>query len=71
MKMLQYKNTTISYKDQGKGTAVVLLHGFLENQTMWDELVPVLSNKCIVISRYLLESTGINSSHIVWFSKKP
>ena len=25
-----YKNTTIAYTDQGKGTVVVLLHGFRE-----------------------------------------
>ena len=54
MKMLQYKNTTISYKDQGKGTAVVLLHGFLENQTMWNELVPELSKKYRIITIDLL-----------------
>jgi len=45
MKQIGYKNTAISYSDTGKGTAVVLLHGFLENQTMWKDLTLILSNK--------------------------
>jgi pimeloyl-ACP methyl ester carboxylesterase len=36
LKQIQFKNTSISYSDTGKGTAIVLLHGFLENQSMWD-----------------------------------
>jgi pimeloyl-ACP methyl ester carboxylesterase len=36
LKHLLYKNIKIAYSDTGKGTAVVLLHGFLENSTMWD-----------------------------------
>ena len=43
MKQIIYKNIKISYTDQGKGTAVVLLHGFLENKTMWDKYVSALS----------------------------
>ena len=54
MKQIRYKNTTISYSDTGKGTAVVLLHGFLENQTMWKELTPILSHKNRVIAIDLL-----------------
>lgn len=49
-----YKNTQISYTDQGKGTAVVLLHGFLENQTMWNPFVPELAKKNRVITLDLL-----------------
>jgi pimeloyl-ACP methyl ester carboxylesterase len=54
--MLQflYKNTKISYSDTGKGTAVVLLHGFLENKTMWKDLAPKLAEKNRVISIDLL-----------------
>ncbi|AXG74017.1 alpha/beta hydrolase [Flavobacterium arcticum] len=51
---LAYKNTTINYTDTGKGTAVVLLHGFLENQTMWNAFVPELSKKHRVITLDLL-----------------
>jgi len=45
MKTTIYKNTKISFTDQGKGTAVVFLHGFLENKTMWDAFIPDLVKK--------------------------
>src|SRR6218665_1340441 len=54
MKPIHFKNTKISYSDIGKGTAVVLLHGFLENQTMWQDFVPELSKKYRVITIDLL-----------------
>ena len=54
MKQILYKNTKISYSDTGKGSAIVLLHGFLENQTMWQDLVPELSKKHRVITIDLL-----------------
>ncbi len=53
-KHTHYKNTKISYTDTGKGTAVVLLHGFLENSTMWNYLAPVLTQKNRVICIDLL-----------------
>jgi pimeloyl-ACP methyl ester carboxylesterase len=49
MKQIIYKNTAISYSDIGTGTAVVLLHGFLENKTMWRELAPSIAEKNRVI----------------------
>ncbi len=51
---LLYKNINISYSDAGKGTAVVLLHGFLENSTMWEAYVPEFSKKYRVITVDLL-----------------
>ncbi|NBU81309.1 MAG: alpha/beta hydrolase [Flavobacteriaceae bacterium] len=54
MKQIIYKNIKISYTDQGKGTAVVLLHGFLENKTMWDNYVLKLSKNYRVITIDLL-----------------
>ncbi len=51
---LLYKNINISYSDTGKGTAVVLLHGFLENSSMWDAFVPEFSKKYRVITIDLL-----------------
>ncbi|WP_310559342.1 alpha/beta hydrolase [Flavobacterium sp.] len=54
MNQILYKNTKISYSDTGKGNVVVLIHGFLENQTMWQELVPELSKKYRVITIDLL-----------------
>jgi pimeloyl-ACP methyl ester carboxylesterase len=54
MNQILYKNTKISYYDSGKGAAVVLLHGFLENQKMWQDLVPELSKKYRVVTIDLL-----------------
>ncbi|MFZ4106497.1 alpha/beta fold hydrolase [Flavobacterium sp.] len=54
MKFLQYKNIKISYTDQGKGTAIVLLHGFLENKNMWEAFLPEFSKKNRVITIDLL-----------------
>lgn len=54
LETIRYKNTTISYSDSGKGTAVVLLHGFLENKKMWDPFIPILSHKNRVIAIDLL-----------------
>jgi pimeloyl-ACP methyl ester carboxylesterase len=54
MKTLLYKNTKIAFTDTGKGTAVVLLHGFLENQTMWSAFIPELAKKNRIITIDLL-----------------
>ncbi len=52
--ILEYKNAKISYSDQGKGTTVVLIHGFLENSTMWDKITPELIKRNRVITIDLL-----------------
>jgi len=54
MKTTHFKNTAISYTDQGKGTAIVLLHGFLENKKMWDAFIPEWSKKFRIITIDLL-----------------
>jgi len=54
MKTTLYKNTKISYSDYGNGTAVVLLHGFLENKEMWKAFLPELSKKNRIITIDLL-----------------
>lgn len=54
MKTTQFKNTTIAYTDTGKGTAIVLLHGFLENQKMWDKYIATFAEKNRVITIDLL-----------------
>ncbi|KAB1156055.1 alpha/beta fold hydrolase [Flavobacterium luteum] len=54
MNQLFYKNSKVSYSDTGKGTAIVLLHGFLENQTMWQDFIPEFSKKYRVITIDLL-----------------
>jgi pimeloyl-ACP methyl ester carboxylesterase len=54
LKQLFYKNTSISFNDFGKGTAVVLLHGFLGSQQMWQYFVPELSKRNRLITIDLL-----------------
>lgn len=49
-----YKNINVSFTDSGKGNAIILLHGFLENNTMWKDIVPILSKKNRVITIDLL-----------------
>ena len=52
--LLVYKNANIFYTDQGKGSVVVLIHGFLENSTMWDKIVPELTKRNRIITIDLL-----------------
>ena len=54
MKHTFFKNTKINYTDTGKGKAVVLLHGFLENLGMWDNYIELFSRKNRVIAIDLL-----------------
>lgn len=51
---LIYKQTPIFYNDVGKGSAVVLLHGFLENSTMWKNVTEALQKTHRVITIDLL-----------------
>src|SRR4030065_2382718 len=48
---LLYKNTNVNFTSTGIGSAVVLIHGFLENSSMWQEVSQELSkrNKIICI----------------------
>ncbi len=51
---LQYKNTTVYFTSTGKGSVVVLIHGFLENSLMWREITKVLSKRNRIICIDLL-----------------
>ena len=51
---LIYKGINVSFSDEGKGTAVILLHGFLENATMWKNIQPQLVKRNRVITIDLL-----------------
>lgn len=53
-KQITYKGIAVSFSDQGKGNAIVLLHGFLENATMWNAITPELLKRNRVISIDLL-----------------
>ena len=52
--ILHHKGINIFYTDSGTGVPVVLLHGFLENSTMWDAFIPVLSKNNRIICIDLL-----------------
>jgi len=54
LKTTIYKNTTVAYSDYGKGSCIVLLHGYLENQHMWEAFVPAFSKSHRVITIDLL-----------------
>ena len=49
-----FKGIDVHYEDNGKGSAVVLLHGFLENKTIWDGILPSLTKDKRVITIDLL-----------------
>ncbi|TYP99709.1 pimeloyl-ACP methyl ester carboxylesterase [Tenacibaculum adriaticum] len=49
-----YKNTRVAYSSKGKGGAVILLHGFLENSSMWNKIDKELSQRNKVICIDLL-----------------
>jgi len=53
-KFIPYKNIQIAFTAQGKGEAIVLLHGFLENSTMWENVIPALEKNYQVITIDLL-----------------
>jgi pimeloyl-ACP methyl ester carboxylesterase len=54
MNTILYKNVEISYSDVGKGSAIILLHGFLENQKMWSAIIPDFINRYRIITIDLL-----------------
>lgn len=58
MKTTHFKNAKINYSETGKGNAIVLLHGFLENLGMWNAFIPELSEKHRVIAIDLLGHGG-------------
>lgn len=49
-----YKNTKIFFSTKGKGATVVLLHGFLENSTMWNSVADSLSKNNRIVCVDLL-----------------
>lgn len=58
MKKTTFKNTNISYTDNGEGKTVVLLHGFLENKLMWKNYIGPLSKNFRIITVDLLGHGG-------------
>lgn len=63
---LTYKGATLHFSDTGSGSPVVLLHGFLANQSMWNTLVPHIAKTHRVICIDLLghgQSGDISETH--------
>ena len=52
--ILEHKGINIFYTVKGKGTALVLLHGFLENSSMWHPFIPNLTQRNRVVCIDLL-----------------
>lgn len=50
----QYKNSAINFADIGEGKTVVLLHGYLENCSMWDFCIKAFSHKYRLVAIDLL-----------------
>jgi len=51
---IRFKNIEVSFTDQGKGKAVILLHGFLGAQIIWKPFVDKLSKTNRVVTVDLL-----------------
>ena len=52
--VIEFKNTEIYFSSEGKGSTVLLLHGFLENSSMWTTIATELSKKNRVVCIDLL-----------------
>ena len=52
--ILDYKNSSVFYTETGKGSAIVLLHGFLETCDMWKDFIPELSKNYRIVCIDLL-----------------
>ena len=61
-KKLTYEGAEIYYTTSGSGTTVILLHGFLEDLSMWDELGILLSKTNTVIA---IDLPGFGESGII------
>lgn len=67
---ITHKNAKIYFTDKGSGKAILLLHGFLENKNMWNNLTPHLIKTNRVISVDLLghgETESIGYVHTMEF----
>lgn len=48
-KLFSWHSATISYRVEGKGKPVILLHGFGEDSTIWNQQVAYLQEYCLLI----------------------
>lgn len=63
---LDYKGTSIFYEDRGQGKAIIFLHGFLENSSMWNVIVSSLSENYRCVSIDLLGHGLTGSLHKIY-----
>lgn len=63
---IRYKSSKVYFSSYGKGASVVLLHGFLENASMWNFVIDELKKRNQVITIDLLghgKTTCLGSIH--------
>lgn len=62
---LEYKGINVKYNDYGQGNAVILLHGFLENSTIWNPFLEKLSknNRIVIVDLLGHGETGCIGYH--------
>lgn len=51
---ITYKNIQVAFSSEGKGSTIVLLHGFLENSFMWKNMIAEFSKRNRIITIDLL-----------------
>ena len=49
-KLIHLQNNIVSYYDKGEGEIVILLHGFGEDKSIWENQIFYLQNKYRVIA---------------------
>ena len=62
MPYFSFNNANVYYEQEGCGDVVILIHGFLENSSMWDDISQELSKKRCVIR---LDLPGFGKSEII------
>ena len=61
-KSIQYFQRKLGYRVLGKGTPVVLIHGFGEDSHIWDKQISFLQDHCLLI---IPDTPGTGSSEIL------
>lgn len=63
-----YQNKKIFYRTEGKGTPVVLLHGFGEDRHIWDRQIEYLAAHCLLL---IPDLPGSGKSEMLGETQKP
>lgn len=58
MNTINYEGHTVAYQREGKGTPIVLLHGFCEDSRMWEDFSPDLLEEGFQVIRIDLPGFG-------------